>query len=278
MLSYACWIVYGAFAYALKAQGSNLIINLFFGTLVNAAYAVANQIEGFIMSFSRSLNSAAIPQITKNVSGGDTTRSLTLASYISKYTFILMALAAFPVLLEMDFLLGLWLKEVPVGATTFCRLMVLGGLIDCLGEGISPLVNATGKIKNYVFVIHTVMLCGLPVAFVCYKIGCPPYTITIVFCAISLICSGLKIYLLHRILRFDIMLFLRTSYVRIFAMAIPLAIYYYFYNTDGMDIKYHIIYGVLSELFLLFVIAVLGTDKNERNKILGYVNARLKRK
>ena len=278
MLSSACWIVYGAFAYALKAQGSNLIINLFFGTLVNAAYAVANQIEGFIMSFSRSLNSAAIPQITKNVSGGDTTRSLTLASYISKYTFILMALVAFPVLLEMDFLLGLWLKEVPVGATTFCRLMVLGGLIDCLGEGISPLVNATGKIKNYVFVIHTVMLCGLPVAFVCYEMGCPPYTITIVFCAISLICSGLKIYLLHRILRFDIMLFLRTSYVKIFAMTIPLAIYYYFYNTDGMDVKYHIIYGFLSELFLLFVIAVLGTDKNERNKILRFVNARLKRK
>ena len=61
-------------------------------------------------------------------------------------------------------------------------------------------------------------------------------------------------------------------------MTIPLAIYYYFYNTDGMDVKYHIIYGILSELFLLFVIAVLGTDKNERNKILGYVNARLKRK
>lgn len=61
-------------------------------------------------------------------------------------------------------------------------------------------------------------------------------------------------------------------------MTIPLAIYYYFYNTDGMEVKYHIIYGFLSELFLLFVIAVLGTDKNERNKILGYVNARLKRK
>lgn len=277
MLSYACWIVYGAFAYALKAQGSNLIINFFFGTIVNAAYAVANQIEGFIMSFSRSLNSAAIPQITKNVSGGDTARSVTLASYMSKYTFILMALVAFPVLLEMDFLLGLWLKEVPEGATTFCRLMVLGGLLDCLGEGISPLVNATGRIKNYVFVIHTVMLCGLPIAFVCYKLGCPPYTITIVFCFISLICSGLKIYLLHRILRLDIMLFLRKSYVRIFAMAIPLSIYYSFYNTEGMDVKYHIIYGILSELFLFLVIAVLGIDKIERNKILGYVNARLKR-
>ena len=61
-------------------------------------------------------------------------------------------------------------------------------------------------------------------------------------------------------------------------MAIPLSIYYSFYNTEGMDVKYHIIYGILSELFLFLVIAVFGIDKIERNKIFGYVNARLKRK
>lgn len=274
MLVYTCWIVFGAFAYALKSQGSNLIINFFFGTLVNAAYSVAIQVEGFILSFSRSLNNAAIPQITKNVSGGDTNRSVRLASYISKYTFILMSLVAFPVLLEMDFLLSLWLKEVPEGATTFCRLMVLGGLLDCLGEGITPLVNATGKIKKYVFVIHTVMLLGLPVSFILYKLGFPAYTISVVFCFVSLVCSLLKIYLLHKILEFDVLLFIKTSYLKILFMSIPLIIFHSIYNTDGLDIKYHIMYGCLSEIFLLLVIAVLGTDKTERNKIAAYIKNR----
>lgn len=277
MLSYAGWIVYGAFAYALKAQGSNLIINFFFGTLVNAAYAVANQIEGFILSFSRSLNNAAIPQITKNVSGGDTGRSIRLASYISKYTFILMSLVAFPVLLEMDFLLSLWLKEVPEGAATFCRLMVLGGLLDCLGEGISPLVNATGKIKRYVFVIHTTMLLGLPIAFIFYKLGCPAYTITIVFCIVSFICSLLKIYLLNRILKFDISLFVKTSYFRILLMSLPLIAYYIYYDTTGLSFMYHLYYGTFSEVFLLMVVAILGVDKIERDKVISFLRPKFKR-
>lgn len=271
MLKYACWIVYGALAYAFKSQGSNLIINYFFGTLVNAAYAVAYQIEGFILSFSRSLNSAAIPQITKNVSGGYTGRSVKLASYISKYTFVLMSLIAFPVLLEMDFLLSIWLTEVPKGASVFCKLMVLGGLLDCLGEGISPLVNATGNIKRYVFIIHTVMLLGLPIAFLFYKLDCPPYTISIIFCCVSLICSILKIYLLHRIMKFDVSLFVKTSYVKIFLMSLPLIIYYFFYDTTGHETKFHILYGCLSEAFLLIVILVLGTDKRERDIIQSFL-------
>ena len=93
-----------------------MIINFFFGTLVNGAFAVARQVENFIQMFARSLNNAAIPQITKNFSGGNESRSIKLASYISKYTFILMTLVAFPVMLEMDFLLKLWLKKCSGGS------------------------------------------------------------------------------------------------------------------------------------------------------------------
>lgn len=278
MMSFALWTLFGAVSSIGKTQGSAMIINFFFGTTVNAAYAVANQIESFILMFARSLNNAAIPQITKNYSGGNHNRSILLTSYISKYTFILMSLVAFPVLLEMDFLLGLWLKEVPEGATEFCKLMVLGGLIGCLGEGIPALVNATGNIKVYQIIFHTFNLLGLPIAFVFYKSGSNPYVILEVYCVIYFLSALLRLFLLKYLYKFEIMFLINKSYVRIFAVTIPLAIYYYFYNTDGMDVKYHIIYGILSELFLLFVIAVLGTDKNERNKILGYVNARLKRK
>lgn len=278
MMSFALWTLFGAVSSIGKTQGSAMIINFFFGTTVNAAYAVANQIESFILMFARSLNNAAIPQITKNYSSGNQDRSILLTSYISKYTYLLMSLVAFPVLLEMDFLLGLWLKEVPDSATEFCKLMVLGGLIGCLGEGIPALVNATGNIKVYQIIFHTFNLFGLPIAFVFYKIGSNPYVILEVYCVIYFLSAILRLFLLKYLYKFDINFLINNSYVRIFAVTIPLAIYYYFYNTDGMDVKYHIIYGILSELFLLFVIAVLGTDKNERNKILGYVNARLKRK
>lgn len=105
MFSFTGWIFFGACPSIGKTQGSAMIINYFFGTVVNAAFAVANQVENFILMFSRMLNQSAVPQITKNFSGGNKDRSVKLASYISKCTYILMTLVAFPVIMEMDFIL-----------------------------------------------------------------------------------------------------------------------------------------------------------------------------
>lgn len=278
MMSFALWTLFGAVSSIGKTQGSAMIINFFFGTTVNAAYAVANQIESFILMFARSLNNAAIPQITKNYSGGNQERSILLTSYISKYTYLLMSLVAFPVLLEMDFLLGLWLKEVPEGASEFCKLMVLGGLIGCLGEGIPALVNATGKIKVYQIIFHTFNLLGLPIAYLFYKTGSNPYVILEVYCVIYFLSAILRLFLLKYLYKFDIKFLINKSYVRIFAVSVPLCVFYFFYNTKGLETQYHILYGILSEIFLLFVIAVFGTDKNERQKVLGFVHSRIHRK
>ena len=125
MVSFSSWTLFGAFANVGKSQGSVIIINYFFGTIINAAYAVARQVEVFIMMFARSLGSAAVPQTTKSFSAGDLQRSISITSRISKYTFVLMALISFPVIIEIDFLLGLWLKDVPNGSAQFCQLFLV---------------------------------------------------------------------------------------------------------------------------------------------------------
>lgn len=264
MLSFSFWTLFGACASVGKIQGSAIIINYFFGTIVNAAFAVANQVENFILMFARSLNNAAIPQITKNFSGGNSDRSIKLASYISKYTYFLMLLVAFPVILEMDFLLDLWLKNVPEGATTFCQLMVLGGLLGCLGEGIPALVNATGKIKYYQIVTHSFTLLGLPIAFVFYKFGYESYTILVIFCVISALSAILRLYLLKRIFNFDIMIFIRTSYLKMLYVSIPLILVYLFYDPSHFSIWGHVAGLFITDFFLIVVLFVIGTDKQER--------------
>lgn len=110
MVSFSSWTLFGAFANVGKSQGSVIIINYFFGTIINAAYAVARQVEVFIMMFARSLGSAAVPQTTKSFSAGDLQRSISITSRISKYTFVLMALISFPVIIEIDFCLDCGLK------------------------------------------------------------------------------------------------------------------------------------------------------------------------
>ena len=281
MFSYAFWTLFGAVAIIGKAQGSKILINYFFGTLVNAAYAVANQIEGFVLNFAKSLSNAAIPQITKNYSGGNSKRSLKLACYISKYTFFLMSLVAFPVILELDFLLGLWLKEVPVGATIFCKLVILNALLGCLGEGIPALVNATGNIKIYQLVYQTFNFLGLPIAFIFYKLGYNQYSIIIIYCIITFLCAFVRLFLLKRIFNFDIGLFIKKSYSKILYVSIPLVIAYLLYDPSTFTVIGHLVGFALAEIYLIGMILLFGTDEEERPMIKQYVEsalARIKRK
>lgn len=283
MFSFTGWILFGACSSIGKTQGSAMIINNFFGTVVNAAFAVANQVENFILMFSRMLNQSAVPQITKNFSGGNKDRSVKLASYISKYTYILMTLVAFPVIMEMDFILTIWLKEVPEGSTEFCQLMILGGLIGCMGEGIPALTQASGKIKYFQLIMSSISLMGLPIAFALYKYSSvPPYTILVVYLGISLLCAGIRLILLKRILNINIRYFVTTSYSRMLYISIPLVIAYILYDSTSFTTGQHLLALVCLEVFLVIDIAILGIDKNEwkiiNNEINNFKNRKLCKK
>lgn len=272
MLSFASWTSVGAFANIGKSQGSAIVINLFFGTIVNAAYAIAHQVENFILIFARTLNNAAIPQITKSFSAGDKKRSIKLTAYISKYTFLLMSIVAFPVIVEMDFLLKIWLGIIPEGATTFCQIMILSCLLGCLGEGIPAMINATGQIKGYQAVINVILLLGLPISCLCYILGANCYAIVIVYCVISGISGFIKLHMLRRVVEFDVRMFFKVSYNKILYVSIPLIIYYLLYDSSSYSTFGHICGLLVSEFFLLLSIGVLGLDKNERKIIAEYAN------
>ena len=277
MMSFALWTLFGAVASIGKTQGCVLLINYFFGTLVNAAYAIGNQIESYVLMFARSLNSATVPQITKSFSSGNDGRSILLTSYISKYTFIMMMMVAFPVLLDIDFILGVWLKEVPEGANLFCRLIILNAIIGCLGEGIPALINATGRIKTYQIIFHTFNLLGLPIAFLAFKLGYNQYSIMYVYIGINLAAAILRLYLLKRLYHFDISLIIKVSYVKMAIMSIPLLAFYYLYNPINYSIGGHLIGLLLSELYLMAVVLLFGTDKIERAKALDFIKSTLHR-
>ena len=272
MLSFAGWILFGASASLARSQGRNLVINYFFGTLVNAAYGVARQLEHFIMMFSGTLSQSAVPQITKSFSGGDNNRSVKLASYISKYTFILMSLVAFPVMLEVDFLLGVWLKEVPEGSAVFCRWMILNGLLGCLGAGIPALIHATGKIKYFQLILSTLSLLGLPIAILFFAKGAPAYAILIIACCSSLFNSLVRLVLLKRVINMDIWYLIRISYLRILLISCPLVLMYFIYHPDSFTIWQHILGLVGLELYVILCIALLGVDRDERKLIKKYIS------
>lgn len=267
ILSFTGWIMVGAGASMAETQGTSVVVNYFFGTIVNAGFAVANTVKSFVSMFSRNLSKAAIPQITKNFSGGNKGRSINLACYISKYTVILMLVVAFPIIMEMDFLLGLWLKEVPENASLFCSLTIIIVLLGGMGEGIYSLISASGKIKKFQLINGTLSISGLPIAFIAYKLGAPAYSILIVYCIVTLVCIFTRLILIKTELGFSISPFFKISYLRVFTICLPLIIVYTFYNPSQFGMLGHVTGLVLSELFLIVVVWIVGLEKREKRMV-----------
>jgi len=187
MLSFSGWITLGAAASVGQTSGSALIINTFFGTVLNATFGIANQVNSIVLVFARNLGQAAIPQITKSFSSGNLERTISLSAYISKYTFFLMLLPALPILLETDYLLNLWLGELPPYTGIFCQLMIINALIGGLGGGLPAVIQATGKIKYFQIILSATALLSLPIAYFLFKVGCPPFSILVAFIITALI-------------------------------------------------------------------------------------------
>ena len=149
-------------------QGGALILNSFFGTGLNAAYAVAVRVFDLVYSFVKNLNQAAIPQIMINFSAGKQEKSLVLIYNLSKFTFFIMYLISLPILLSMNSLLGLWLKIVPEYTAVFSSLMIIHGLICCLESGFDAAIDSTGNIKRTKIYFNIIMLTTLPILYLLY--------------------------------------------------------------------------------------------------------------
>lgn len=270
MISFAGWSTLGAFSANIKNQGTAMVVNYFFGTVVNAAIAVANQVNNIIIMFANSLNTAAVPQITKRMGGGNEHGSISLAARISKYTIFLLTIAAFPILIDLDFLLELWLKNVPQYSNLYSILVVLGALFCCVCEGTNSVVAATGKVKYFqiVSVIYNLMI--FPAAIIAYICGAPAYTMPLIVCLFQFFRIFLNLYLLRRILQFDVVWFIKVSYLRMLYVILPLVFIYFLYEPSDLSIIGHALVLIISVIIVLLLVVTFGFDKPEKILIFDF--------
>lgn len=179
MFAYAGWNMFGAGSVMARNQGIALLLNVFFGTIVNAAYGIANQVNAQLSYFSVTMLRALNPQIIKSEGSGDRARMLRLSMIASKFSFYLLSFFAIPMMIEMPFVLQCWLKQVPAYTVTMCRLIIIATLINQLSAGIQIAVQSVGKIKKYQVVVSTIVLLNLPLAWLLLKAGYPAASVLI---------------------------------------------------------------------------------------------------
>lgn len=183
MLGYAGWNLIGAGCSIARYQGAAILLNTFFGLLVNAAYGVAQQVNGFILFFANSIVRPLRPLIVKAEGQGDRARMHQLAFLSSRVTFLMVSLAIVPLYLNMPFVLALWLKEVPAGALEFCRTFLLLALINQLTIGSAMAVESVGNIRRLQLIVGSLHVVSLPMGYAAFSMGYGP--VSIMYCMIA---------------------------------------------------------------------------------------------
>lgn len=193
MSNFTGWTLYSTGCIVGRTQGMSVVLNQFFGTVINSAYGIAMQVASSIQFVAQSILNAMSPQIIKAEGAGDRTKMLNLASKASKYTFLLLSLVVIPLVFEMPAILKIWLKDVPDHAVLFCRFILLTSLCDQLTIGLGLANQAIGKIRTYSLVVNTIKILTLPVVWCCLYFGCSLFIVMSCYIGFEIICAAVRL-------------------------------------------------------------------------------------
>lgn len=209
LISYSGWHLVGSLAVVVREQGVNILLNIFFTPVVNAARAVAYQVSGAVNGLTRNFLMAVKPQIYK-LYGADELRQMhLLIARSSKMGFILVALCAFPVLLNTDILLCLWLGQLPANAVLFTQIVLVNSLIQSIDVPSIAAALATGRIKTFEMVTGGLMMLNLPFSYLLLTYGYHPESTLYVSVVLSYVTVIVRAYLLEKLIDYKMADYIR---------------------------------------------------------------------
>ena len=177
MFSFAGWSIIGNLGFTFKDQASNIILNVFYGTTLNAARGIGMQVSSIVNTFSSNFSMAINPQITKQFAAGNVDESRKLVYIGSRYTFYLLTLITIPVIINADYILKLWLGAVPEYTSYFLVLSLIVSLLYAISGCVTTAIQATGNIKLFQIGLSLLLLSELPIAYLLLYWGNPPYSV-----------------------------------------------------------------------------------------------------
>lgn len=201
ILSFSGWNLWGNISAVLMTHGVNIVLNIFFGPTVNAARALAVQVQGAVQQFSQNFQTALNPQITKQYAANNLDQMHMLVFRSAKFTFLLLLCLSLPILFETPLILSLWLEETPDYTVAFVRLMICITIIDAVANSLVTAANATGDIKKYQMVVGGILLLIVPVSYITLKISANPILVYVVHICIAICAFAARLYLVRPMIR-----------------------------------------------------------------------------
>ena len=272
VLSFSGWNLFGSIANVLKNQGLNILLNVFFNPVVNAARAISLQIESATAVFSNNFFTAVRPQITKLYSAKEFESMIALVLRSTRMCYYLIFVISIPVFFETPIILRMWLGEYPEYTVMFTRLTILYGLLDVLSYSLIASIQATGKVKVYQIVITSVVILIIPISFIFLKFGYKPTAVMYVTLVITVISFIIRLFFMRHLIGMSIRRFVRKAIVPIFMVSLLAVFPAIVFHFDLPDSIIRLFVVALASLISCGIfIYIIGISKSEReylNKII----------
>lgn len=266
----------GRFFVGSVSQGLNILLNLFFGPAVNAARGIAVQVQGAVTQFSTNFQTAVNPQITKSYATGDYAYMHNLIFRSSKFTFLLLVTISFPIFLETEMILQLWLGTVPCYTAVFVRLMLCVTIMDAMAGAFMISVQATGRVRVYQSVVGGILLTIVPLSWLVLKAGGAPWSVFVVHLAVCLCAFVARLFILRPLIHLSLFgyflqVICRCISVLLVAVPLPLVLLHFLPATLSSGVLV-CLSGMLLMFFSSYLIGLTGGERRfVDDKVLSFL-------
>lgn len=266
MFGFIGWSSYGSLVSVGFTQGLNVLLNIFFGPTVNAARGIAVQVQSAVTHFITNFQTAINPQLVKSTATKDFAGAQQLVIASSKYSFFLMCILGIPIIVEAPFILGLWLKEVPLYSVPFCRIILVICIFSSLANALRRVNQAEGNIKKFQMCECTLLLMIIPLSYIALKLWQIPIIVFVIHLVIELISQYVRIILVIPKIemtskKYINQILIRVLPVFILPLAIALPLHKYISTTPFVTF---LITSFVSEFIMIIIIYYFGMLESER--------------
>ena len=267
MLGFSGWVSFAAFAYMIKTQGLSIILNIFFGPLINAAIGIGNQVNSAVRTFSQNFQMSFAPQIVKTYAKDEFEKMNKLIISGAKLSTYLLIIFSMPIIIETEFVLDLWLKDVPLYAPVIVRIILIETIIETLTSTGNKAIRATGNVKRFEVSYNLFQLLALPTIILYLCIGHVYYIPSLIIVLFILLSTFIKIFFLHKqIPKFDSKLYIEQVIMRSFIIVlISVCLSFVLCHIMPPSNIRFILNTLLFESIFIFIVHLMGLTNEERS-------------
>lgn len=269
---YVGWTLNGGLAVIGYTQGINILLNLFFGPVVNAARGIAIQVQAAVNTFIENFQTAIRPQIVKNYAASEYNYMHSLVVASSKYGFFLTLLLVGPIMMCIQPILKIWLGEVPTHTDNFVHIILGVALLWPLRGTMIDSIHATGDIKKFQLYEGTTLLLTVPIAYVLLKWWHVEAEVVFwIYFLVELTTQVLRVWIVLPKIKMPYRQYVQEV---LYPIGISLAVSFLpllFFSLSEEDTFGHmVLYVCLFVIYIALCIYFLGLHKTERNIIFGF--------